>query len=373
MIGSNIRTKVVTSWFCSCNPSSHPSLLITIMYWYILSHAETCQNFSCWTCTLIVTFLFIAGLAIGFFILLSRPNPTVTTHQGVAPGDTVPLYYASKTEIPEGGSKIWYESLTVNIDSAEEIPPETAVTVSFVRANDAQNTEACSPPAGNIDTKTESDQFELNSTHNTHSVSTKPFFFTIGATFSLNFTVTSPDDSMLSVYIVDDFGDYECLLKGSEDSCSDSRWDFNVSSGVQESLNKTFSISSYYFIVLASEDAQSLVGNYEYEATSQFYNYTDYSDRVVSTCDVTQDKECTLGINNFEECALAYTSATISGVDFIPLKVVAHHRRFNIVSIVFLALFVASLTLVTIGFLSVLVLTCLKRRSIYVRSGYSKL
>ena len=360
---------------CSRKSRESSLPLITIyVYWYILSHAETCQNFSCWTCTLIVTFLFIAGLAIGFFILLARPNPTVTTHQGVAPGDTVPLYYASKTEIPEGGSKIWYESLTVNIDSAEKLPPETVVTVSFVRANYAKNTQACSPPAGNIDTKIESGQFELNSTHNTHSVSTKPFFFTSGATFSLNFTVTSPGDSMLSVYIVDDFGAYECLLKGSEDSCSpDNRKDFNVSSGVQESLNETFSISSYYFIVLASEDAQSLVGNYEYEATSQFYNYTDYSDRVVSTCDVTQDKECTLGISNFEECALVYTSTAISGVDFIPLKVVAHHRRFNIISIVFLALFVASLTLVTTGFLSVLILTCLKRRSIYVRSGYSKL
>lgn len=54
-------------------------------------------------------------------------------------------------------------------------------------------------------------------------------------------------DSMLSVYIVDSFDDYECLR---EDSCSPhNQRDFNVSSGVQESLNETFSISSYYFIV----------------------------------------------------------------------------------------------------------------------------
>jgi hypothetical protein len=319
--------------------------------------------------------VFIAGLAVGFFILLARPNPTVTTHQGVAPGDTVPLYYASKTEIPEGGSKIWYESLTVNIDSAQEIPPETAVTISFVRAN-AKSSQSCSPPAGNINTKRESGQFELSDTHDTHSISTKPLYFTSEATLSLNFTVTSPDDSMLSVYIVDSFGDYECLRTGSEDDCSlDNRKDFNMSSGVQESLSETFSVSSYYFIVLASDGAQSIAGNYEYEATTHFYNYTDYSDRdIISSCDVTQDKECTLGIgNNFDECALAFTSTSIGGVDFIPLKVVAHHRRFNIVSIIFLALFVASLTLVTIGFLSVLILTCVKRRSIYVRSGYSKL
>lgn len=70
--------------------------------------------------------------AVGFFILLTRPNPTITTHQGVAPGDTVPLYYASKTEILEGGSKIWYESLTVNIDTTGEIPPETVVLVSLL-------------------------------------------------------------------------------------------------------------------------------------------------------------------------------------------------------------------------------------------------
>ena len=208
-----------------------------------------------------MTFLFIAGLAVGFFILLARPNPTVTTHQGVAPGDTVPLYYASKTEIPEGGSKIWYESLTVNIDSAEDIPPETVVSVSFVRGNIAKNTQTCSPPAGNIDTKTESGQFELNSTHDTHSISAKPFYFTNGATLSLNFTVTSPDDSMLSVYIVDDFDDYECLRSGGEDSCSpENGREFNVSSGVQESLSETFSTSSYYFILLVSEDSQSLVG-----------------------------------------------------------------------------------------------------------------
>ena len=93
----------------------------------------------------------------------------------------------------------------------------------------------------------------------------------------------------------------------------------------------------------------------------------------MSSCDITQAKECTLSIGNFDECALAYTSVAVSGVDFIPLKVVAHHRRFNIVSIVFLALFVASLTLVTTGLLSVLIVTCLKRRSIYVRAGYSKL
>ena len=75
----------------------------------------------------------------------------------------------------------------------------------------------------------------------------------------------------------------------------------------------------------------------------------------MSSCNVTQEKECTLAIGNFDECALAYTSAVISGVDFIPLKVVAHHRRFNIIiSIVFLALFVASLTLVTTGLLTVL-------------------
>lgn len=318
--------------------------------------------------------MFIAGLAVGFFVLLARPNPTVTTHQGVAPGDTVPLYYASKTEIPEGGSKIWYESLTVNIDSAEEIPPETVVTVSFVRPS-AKSSQSCSPPADNINTKRESGQLELNSTHNTHSISAKPFYFTSEATLSLNFTVTSPDDSMLSVYIVDDFGDYECLRTGSEEDCSIyTRKDFNVSSGIQESVSETFSISSYYFIVLASDDAQSIVGSYEYEATTHFYNYTDYSDNnIVSSCAVTQEKECTLGIGNFDECALAFTSASINSVNFIPLKVVAHHRRFNIVSIVFLALFVASLTLVTIGFLSVLILTCLKRRSIYVRSGYSKL
>ena len=151
-----------------------------------------------------MTFVFIAGLAVGFFILLARPNPTVTTHQGVAPGDTVPLYYASKTEIPEGGSKIWYESLTVNIDSAEEVPlpPETVVTVSFVRAS-AKSSLSCSPPADNINTKRESGKFELNSTHDTHSISVKPFYFTNEATLSLNFTVTSPDDSILSVYIVD--------------------------------------------------------------------------------------------------------------------------------------------------------------------------
>ena len=335
----------------------------------IFSHAETCQNFSCWTCTLIVTFLFIAGLAVGFFILLARPNPTVTTHQGIVPGDTVPLYYASKTEIPEGGSKIWYESLTVDIDNRNEIPPETVVTVSFVRGYYAKSTQACSPPAGNVDTKRDSGQFKLN---NTHSISTKPFYFTSEATFSLNFTVTSAD-SMLSVYIVDDFNDYECL-KDSEDINSCSVYyqkDFNISSGVQESLSETFSISSYYFVVFASEDAQSPEIEYDYEATSHFYNYTDYTGGMLSTCNVTQDKGCTLGIGNFDECALAYTA--VSGVDFIPLKVIAHHRRFNIVSIVFLALFVASLTLVTTGLLSVLVVTCLKRRSIYVRSGYSKL
>ena len=320
--------------------------------------------------------MFIAGLAVGFFILLARPNPTVTTHQGVAPGDTVPLYYASKTEIPEGGSKIWYESLTVDIDSAEEIPlpPETVVTVSFVRAS-AKSSLSCSPPPDNINTKRESGQFELDSTHDTHSISAKPFYFTNEATLSLNFTVTSQDDSILSVYIVDDFGDYECLRKGSEDECSlDNRKDFNVSSGTQESLSETFSVSSYYFIVLASDDAQSIAGSYEYEATTHFYNHTDYSEKsFVSSCDITQDKGCTLGIGNFDECALAFTSTSISGVDFIPLKVVAHHPRFNVVSIVFLALFVASLTLVTIGFLSVLILTCSKRQSIYVRSGYSKL
>ena len=332
---------------------------------YTFFYAETCQNFSCWTCTGIVTFLFIAGLAVGFFILLTHPNPTITTRQGVAPGDTVPLYYASKTEIPEGGSKIWYESLTVNIDATEEIPPETIVSVSFVKPNYAKNTQACSPPAGNINTTTGSAQFELNKTH---SVSTKPFYFTNGATFSLSFTITSPEDSMLSVYIVDSFDDYECLREGS---CSPGdRTDFNVSGGVQESLNKTFSISSYYFIVLASDD-DTIQGSYMYEATSQFYNYTDYSDRTVSSCNVTQEKECTLAIGNFDECALAYTSAVISGVDFIPLEVVAHHRRFNIISIVFLALFVASLTLVTTGLLTVFIVTCFKHRS--MKSGYSKL
>ena len=313
-----------------------------------------------------MTFLFIAGLAVGFFILLTRPNPTVTTRQGIAPGDTVPLYYASKTEIPQGGSKIWYDSLTVGVDTAEELPPETVISVSFVKPNYARNAQACSPPAGNINTTMESATFELN---NTLSVSTKPFYFTNGATFSLNFTLTSPSDSILSVYILDNFDDYDCLLEGS---CTPgNRKDFNVSSEVQHSLNETFSIPSYYFIVLASNDDTQIEGSYTYEAMSQFYNYTDYSDRTVSSCNVTQEKECSLAIGNFEECALVYTTASISGVDFIPLKVTAHHRQFNIISIVFLALFVASLTLVTTGLLTVLVVTCFKRRS--MKSGYSKL
>ena len=132
---------------------------------------------------------------------------------------------------------------------------------------------------------------------------------------------------MLSVYIVDSFDDYECLREGS---CSPGNWrDFNVSSGVQESLNETFSISSYYFIVLASDD-DIIQESYTYEATSQFYNYSDHT-YTMSSCDVTQEKECTLAIGNFDECALAYTSAVISGVDFIPLKsscspsVIQHH------------------------------------------------
>ena len=47
------------------------------------------------------------------------------------------------------------------------------------------------------------------------------------------------------------------LCTGSEDDCSlDNQKDFNASSGTQESLSETFSVSSYYFIVLASDDAQ---------------------------------------------------------------------------------------------------------------------
>ena len=329
-----------------------------------LFNAETCQNLSCWTCTGIVTLLFIAGLGIGFFILLTHPNPTVTTLQGVASGDTVPLYYASKTEIPQGGSKIWYESLTISIDNTEAVPSEMVVSVSFVKANYLKGAQPCSPPAGNDHTESRSFPLELNYTQ---SISTKPFYFTNGATFSLNFTITaSPNGSTLSVYVLDSFDDYECLRKRT---CSpDNPMNFEVSNGSQESLSKTISISSYYFIVFASDD--NIQGNCTYEATSQYYNYTDYSDRIVSSCNVTQEKACTLSIGgNFDECAFAYTAT--GSTNFIPLKVVAHHRRFNVISIVFLALFVASLTLVTTGLLTVFIMTCFKRQS--NKSGYSKL
>ena len=288
--------------------------------------------------------------------------------QGVAPSDTVPLYYASKTEIPQGGSKTWYESLTISLDNTEATQPETVV--SLVKANYIRGAQPCSPPAGNIQTKPGRGGVTLEP-NSPKAISAKPFYFTSGATFSLNFTLTSPSSATLLIYILDSIEEYNCLRAKT---CSPHNpKSFNLSIGNQDSFSEPFSISSYYFVVLSSSENENITLTYSYEATSHYYNHTDYSDKIQSTCTLNfaQGKTCTLNIiGNFDECALAYTVPDES-VDFVSLKVVAHHRRFNYLSIVFLALFVASSTLVIACLVSVLVARCFQRRS--GKSGYSKL
>ena len=312
---------------------------------------------------MIIVILFIAGLAVGFFILLSLPNPTVTTVQGVAYGDTVPLYYANQTEIPDGGSRIWYESLTVGLENGDI---DRTVSVFLAKGNNIKNVQSCAPPAGNVRMKSDNATLELN---RTHSVLTKPVYLTKGATLSVNLTIDSaPVSAMLQLYVLNSIDKYDCIRDGECPPTGNVRR-FNVSSGGQESFNETLSLSGYHFIHFSSDEDLDLT--YRYEATTQYYNYTDYSDRTVSSCNITQGRSCTLKIiGNFAECAFAYTTSP-GDVDVVPLKVVAHHRRFNFISIVFLALLVASLGLVLACVMSVLVMYCFKRRS--RKSGYSKL
>ena len=304
-----------------------------------------------------VVILFIAGLGIGFFILLAQPNPTVATVQGVVPGDTVPLYYTRKTELPEGGSGIWYESLTVMCQNCDA---KASVLVFFGNSNSGK---PCLAPSANIHTESKTATSEVNQTH---IVLTEPFYLTIGATLSLNFTVhSSPSNVTLQVTVLDSINEYNCL---SDHSCSVyNPKSYTVSPGTQKSFNQDISISSYYYIVFSS--TKNISFSYTYEITSHYYNYTDYSDRIQS-CTVPEVKACTLNIvGNNGECAFAYSAA--SDIDLIFMKVVAHHRRFNIISIVFLALFVASLSLLFACLLSVFVLQCLKRYN--NKSGYRKL
>ena len=316
-------------------------------------------------CTVIVVVLFIAGLAVGFFILLSQPYPTITTKQGVVPGDTVPLYYASKSDIPGGGSRFWYESLTISLQNADVVPPNTSVLVFSVKGISTSGMQACSPLAGNTRTVANTVTLELN---NTDSIFSKPFYFTVGATFSLDFSVDiASSGTTLLVYVLDNIGDYSCLR--AQTCTPDNPKSFNVSTGTQGFITETFSIASYYFIVFSSPETIRLT--YSYEATTQFYNYTNYSDNnIIQFCTVTRENVCTLKIvGNYDECAYAYTA--FSDVDFVPLNVLANHRRLNVISMVFLAFFVASLTLLVICLLSVFVCHFYQRR--VRKSGYNRL
>ena len=313
-----------------------------------------------------MVFLIVAGLGLGFFILLSLPNPTVTTIQSVVPGDTVAVYYVSKTEIPQGGDRIWYESLTIGFDDSDAVLPGTSVLVFFTKASyNSHGSEPCSPREDNVHTISTDGTIELNETNGV--ALTKPFYLTVGATLSLNFTISSsPEDAVLRVAILEDIEKYKCL---SDQMCSlDNPKSFNVSTGTQLSLSETVSVSSYYYVVFSSTESIGLT--YMYEATSHYYNHTDYSDRILVSCNITQGKACTLNIvGNYGECAFVYTAP--GDTDLILLNVVAHHRRFNIISIVFLALFVASLSLLVACVFSVVLLKCFERRN--RKYGYNTL
>lgn len=276
----------------------------------------------------------------------------------------MPLYYASKADIPEGGSRFWYESLTISLENAFEDPPDTSVVVFSVRGISTSGMQACSPPTGNNWADAKTVTLDLN---NTYSIFPKPVYFTVGATFSLNFTVdSSPSDTTLLLYILDNIDDYTCLR---EQKCSPANpKSFDVSTGTQKSVSKTFSISSYYFVVFSSPENIRLT--YSYQANTQFYNHTDYTDNTIQSCTVTQEQVCTLNIvGDYDECAYAY--AAFSDVDFITLKVVANHRQLNVISMVFLAFFVASLILLVVCLLSVFVCYCYQRR--VRKSGYNRI
>ena len=273
-------------------------------------------------------FVLIFVLLFGFGALSYVPYPTATTVQGVLQGDTVPVYFSSKSDIPNGPNTFWYKSVSTRVNSTDEL--NTSVSFIFVKGSDA-----CMP----LHVKTESFESSNITLSPSDVLALKnASFLPIASTIDLNIDIFESSSAQIELYVVDNQADFKCFIERRQNDCNYAKvYSLEPNTNAIE-FHPSF--SSYYYFVISIQGEVTVTFSYSYTSNFSYYNISDYSsDDAYQTCiiepGVSSSNICEFEVANRRGCLIVSSPTPENGAEsgFIELDVHVMHEKFTIPSV----------------------------------------
>lgn len=270
----------------------------------------------------------VAGVSFVPFVALHYyPYPTTTSIQSVLQNDTIPLYFATKTDLPPSYDTYWYEYAVVRMSTDPGNEPDIPVEVFYIEGQ-----SACSPLANNTAVQhVDSADIPISPEDPVTDVFVNKYL-TSGSNMLINITTISDIESeteTLNVYVINNKNDYDCFRKGGGVNCESlEHFTFPLQNGTFDTLNYTFPQSSYYFLILTSTAPATV--QFSYELSYQFYNFADYAP--TSSCSIDDQDQCKFFLNDTRGCLFAHSPLLSEDPSFADLSVTVVHKVFTLPS-----------------------------------------